>query len=161
MKSNSTDGGLTGGGDAMAIGTLAARAGLPAHVLRHWEAVGLLAPARDAAGRRRYGPRDAFRVGVILRAKESGLSLEDIRVMLAADGPEPRRTVLLRHRAALRRRVAEARTALGLVECALDCTHSDLESCPHFRGAVAARTPPTAPTTHAAGTAQSTPEDRA
>ncbi|MZG18734.1 MerR family DNA-binding transcriptional regulator, partial [Streptomyces sp. SID5914] len=41
MKS-SDDGGL----DGLGIGALAARFGLAAHVLRHWEAMGLLHPGR-------------------------------------------------------------------------------------------------------------------
>jgi MerR family copper efflux transcriptional regulator len=38
----------------VAIGDLAARFGLATHVLRHWEEMGLLRPARTSAGRRRY-----------------------------------------------------------------------------------------------------------
>ncbi|WP_301184415.1 MerR family DNA-binding transcriptional regulator [Streptomyces sp. 6-11-2] len=39
----------------MSIGAVAERFGLPTHVLRHWEAMGLLAPA--AAARPRTGRR--------------------------------------------------------------------------------------------------------
>lgn len=43
-----------------AIGELARRFGLAAHVLRHWESMGLLEPARDGIGQRTYGEADAL-----------------------------------------------------------------------------------------------------
>lgn len=116
----------------MGIGELAGRFGLAAHVLRHWESVGLLTPARDAAGRRRYGAADVVRVGVILRGKEAGLSLEAIRTLTSGD-QRARRDVLRREAEALRARIAAARASLSLVECALGCTHEELSDCPHFR----------------------------
>ncbi|WP_437063434.1 MerR family transcriptional regulator [Streptomyces sp. enrichment culture] len=71
--------------ETMGIGALAGRFGPAAHVLRHWESVGLLTPARDAAGRRRYGAADVVRVGVILRGKQAGQSLEAIRTLTSGD----------------------------------------------------------------------------
>ncbi|MFF8602339.1 MerR family transcriptional regulator [Streptomyces sp. NPDC015232] len=127
-------------GDAppLAIGALAARFGLAAHVLRHWEDVGLLAPARDAAGRRVYGADDVVRTAVILRAKQAGLSLAAIRALLTTGGDPTARRALLRDRAtALRAEIARARARLELVECALECAHPDLGACPHFRRSVA------------------------
>jgi DNA-binding transcriptional MerR regulator len=61
------------------IGELAERFDLPTHVLRHWEDMGLLAPARDSAGRRRYVEADLYRVAVILSSKAAGMSLEQVR----------------------------------------------------------------------------------
>ncbi|WP_461010206.1 MerR family transcriptional regulator [Streptomyces capparidis] len=121
------------------IGELAARFGLPAHVLRHWESVGLLSPRRDAGGRRRYGPGDAHRVAAVLRAKEAGLGLAEIRRLLTGDGGAAARRAALEHQAAeLRRRIAGARASLRLVEHALACPHEDLSACPHARRAMAA-----------------------
>ncbi|MGK5741478.1 MerR family transcriptional regulator [Micromonospora sp. URMC 103] len=42
------------------------------HVLRHWEDVGLLSPARRVAGRRVYGSAHVTRLAEILLAKEAG-----------------------------------------------------------------------------------------
>src|ERR1700754_1089896 len=75
---------------SVAIGDLAARLGLPTHVLRHWEEMGLLRPARTSAGRRRYTEADAERTGAILLAKDAGLGLADIRELLSAPGPARR-----------------------------------------------------------------------
>ncbi|MFJ9862602.1 MerR family transcriptional regulator [Streptomyces sp. NPDC101165] len=123
----------------MSIGALARRFGLATHVLRHWEAMGLLTPARDAAGRRRYGSADLTRVAVILRAKEAGLSLDTIRTLTGAADPAERRDILRAEAEALRSRIAAAQASLELVECALGCGQEDFTRCAHFRQMVADR----------------------
>jgi DNA-binding transcriptional MerR regulator len=123
----------------MTIGAVAARFGLATHVLRHWESVGLLAPARAVAGRRRYGPDHLYRIAVILRAKEAGFGLDDIRDMITASDPTERDAILRRHRAELAHRIARAQASLDLIDCALTCDHDDLTSCPHFQAVVAER----------------------
>ncbi|GAA1404180.1 MerR family transcriptional regulator [Kitasatospora putterlickiae] len=135
----------------MSIGALAERFGLATHVLRHWESVGLLAPARDAAGRRRYTAADLTRVAVILRAKEAGLSLDAIRALATATatangaatatGEAGRRRDLLHAEAeALRARIAAARASLDLLECALACDHEDVTRCARYQQLVASYT---------------------
>ncbi|MFI2376176.1 MerR family transcriptional regulator [Streptomyces sp. NPDC018964] len=125
--------------ESMGIGALAERFGVAAHVLRHWEAVGLLAPARDTAGRRRYGTADLTRVAVILRAKEAGLSLDAIRSLVATADRAGRRDVLREEAEALRSRIAAAQASLEMIECALGCDHQDLSRCPRFQRVVADR----------------------
>lgn len=123
----------------MSIGEIAARFGLATHVLRHWEAMGLLTPARIGADRRRYGTDDLYRVAAILRAKEAGFSLDDVRAMISTSDPVERRAILARQRAELARRIAEAQASLELIDCALDCEHEDLPGCPHFQAKLAER----------------------
>ncbi len=125
--------------EPMSIGVIAHRFGLATHVLRHWESMGLLSPARDAAGRRRYGIADLTRVAVILRAKEAGLSLDTIRSLAAAADPARRRSILCEEAEALRTRIAAAQASLELIECALGCDHEDFTQCAHFRRTVADR----------------------
>ncbi|MCP2163937.1 MerR family transcriptional regulator [Goodfellowiella coeruleoviolacea] len=125
------------GDHALSIGAVAARFGVATHVLRHWESVGLLTPARVHGDRRRYGREDLHRVAVILRAKQAGLGLDAIRQMLAGGNSAQRREVLRRQHAELTRRVAEAQAALRLVECALRCDHEDVARCAHFQAVVA------------------------
>lgn len=129
MKSNAT----------MTIGGMAQRFGLATHVLRHWETMGLLAPARVNGDRRRYGPGDLYRVSVILRAKEAGFSLDDIREMMTTSDAAARRAVLVRRRAELAQRIAAAQASLELIDCALECDHEDISSCPHFQAMVVQR----------------------
>ncbi|GHF99531.1 hypothetical protein GCM10018791_08320 [Streptomyces zaomyceticus] len=117
----------------MSIGVLAGHFGLAPHVLRHWETMGLLTPARDSANRRRYRAADLTRVAVILRAKEAGLPLDTLRALLTTAGAERRRNILNREAKALRSRISAARAALALVECVLGCEHEDFTRCAHFR----------------------------
>ena len=117
------------------MGYLAARFGLETHVLRHWESMDLLSPARDAAGRRRYGADDAFRVATIMRSKAAGMSLEQIRVMLDG-GARDRHTILEAHIADLERRMAEMELSREMARHALDCRSHDISACPHFRSHV-------------------------
>ncbi|MFJ9779055.1 MerR family transcriptional regulator [Amycolatopsis sp. NPDC101161] len=121
---------------SMSIGEIAQRFGLATHVLRHWESMGLLKPARVTASRRRYGPADLYRVAAILRAKEAGFGLEDIREMFAAQNPAARTAILRRHRAELAARIAAAQASLALLDGALECDHEDIATCPHFQGAI-------------------------
>ncbi|GAA0568441.1 MerR family transcriptional regulator [Actinomadura livida] len=123
----------------MSIGLLADHFGLATHVLRHWESMGLLTPARDAAGRRRYGPADLTRVALILSAKDAGLSLENIAVLTPATDPAKRRDVLRKEAEALRSRIAAAQASLELLEGALDCDHEDFTQCPNFERMLAER----------------------
>lgn len=117
----------------LTVGRLAEHFGVATHVLRHWESLGLLAPARSEAGHRRYRSTDFYRVAVILRAKEAGLALDDIRAMITTSDPAARTAILHRHRADLARHIAEAQASLDMIDCALNCEHDDIATCPRFQ----------------------------
>jgi MerR family transcriptional regulator, copper efflux regulator len=119
----------------LAIGEVAERFGLETHVLRHWEDVGLLTPARDGAGRRRYARDDVVRVAVIIRSKAAGMTLEQVAVLLDAGAPE-RHSVLEGHVADLDRRMEEMRRSREMTLHALECRAHDIAACPHFRSRV-------------------------
>ncbi|WP_200827788.1 MerR family transcriptional regulator [Thermomonospora echinospora] len=123
----------------MSIGELAGHFGLATHVLRHWETMGLLSPARAAAGHRRYGRSDLYRVASILLAKEAGLALTDIRDILTTADVEKRRRIQRRHRDELVRRIVEMRAALSFIEGGLDCDYEDITECPNYQSLVADR----------------------
>jgi DNA-binding transcriptional MerR regulator len=114
------------------IGDAAARFGLETHVLRHWEDEGLLRPARNAAGRRRFGDADLVRIAVILRNKAAGMSLNQIRVLLDEDAPD-RHRVLEEHVVELDRRAADIAQARAMTEHALRCRAHDITECHRFR----------------------------
>jgi MerR family copper efflux transcriptional regulator len=126
----------------MTIGELADRFGLATHVLRHWEAVGLLAPARRVSGRRRYDRGALARVALIQQGKELGFGLEQMRAMLDTADPVARREVLARHDAELARRIESARAAREMLGHALTCCSGDFVECPNFRAMLEARIPP-------------------
>ena len=119
------------------VGELADRFELPTHVLRHWESVGLLAPERDAAGRRRYREDDAYRVAAIVSSKAAGMSLDQIRSLLVSDARRPSHQIL---------RTTSRISPIGwprwsgrayLTEHALECRAHDMATCPSFRSHVA------------------------
>lgn len=114
------------------MGEVAERFGMPTHVLRHWESVGLLAPARDAGGRRRYDTEDLTRVATIQRNQAAGMPLEQIGVLLDAEAPD-RHRVLDEHIADLDRAMAEMAASRAMTEHALRCRAHDITTCPRFR----------------------------
>lgn len=120
----------------MTIGEAAARFDLAPHVLRHWESMGLLSPRR-AGDRRRFGEDDLYRIALVIRAKQAGLSLEDIAELCRVGDNTARKEILRRQREALLERIARAHAALELVDHGLACGHEDLLTCPNFRGGVA------------------------
>jgi MerR family transcriptional regulator, copper efflux regulator len=117
----------------MRIGELAERFGLAPHVLRHWEAMGLLAPASRVNGRRHYSHEHVIRVMTIIRAKGAGMSLEQIREMLGVAGRAERRALLTRHHAELERRLREISASKALIEHLMRCEAEDFTQCPDYR----------------------------
>jgi MerR family transcriptional regulator, copper efflux regulator len=117
----------------MTIGELAARFELAPHVLRHWEAMGLLAPAARVNGRRRYTQEHITRVAMIVGGKSGGLSLEQLRGLLAARSPDDRRELLERHHAELDQRIRQIERSKAMIEHALDCDEHDFTQCPNFK----------------------------
>ncbi|AQY00725.1 MerR family transcriptional regulator [Microbacterium foliorum] len=118
------------------VGEVAARFALPTNVLRHWETVGLLRPARDSAGRRRYGQDDVVRIAVIQRSKAAGMTLDQIAVLLD-DGSAGRHEVLQQHLDDLDRRMEDMRRSREMTEHAMGCRSHDIATCPRFRASVA------------------------
>jgi len=81
----------------MQIGDLAKHFDLNPKTIRYYEAIGLLpAPARTESGYRQYDGEAVSRLGFIQRAKLLGLSLENIRDILAVHehGEQPCEHVL-------------------------------------------------------------------
>lgn len=66
----------------MRIGDLGRRTGVGAHLLRYYEAQGLLEPARGDNGYREYADADVHVVRQIRALLEAGLSTDEIRVVL-------------------------------------------------------------------------------
>ena len=121
----------------LTIGQVADHFGLPTHVLRHWESVGLLSPTRVAGDRRRYSGDDLVRVASIVLAKQAGMSLPDIREFLTSIHTTARKDVLRRSQEALRARMAALQAALDFLEGGLNCSHEDITTCPSYRAHIA------------------------
>ncbi|MEV4250183.1 MerR family transcriptional regulator [Streptosporangium canum] len=118
---------------SMRIGELAERFDLAPHVLRHWEAMGLLTPAARVNGRRRYTRDHVIHVMTIIRAKAGGMSLEQIREVLNVTGQAERRALLQRHHAELEQRLEEISASKRLIEHLMECDADDFTQCPAYR----------------------------
>lgn len=120
-------------GDLLTIGELARRSGRRASSIRYYEQIGLLPAPVRISGQRRY-PQDTVRtLAVIHIAQHAGLSLEQIKAVLAGpDAAEELRRAAaakLPEVAAMIERTALARDWL---ELAALCQCDDLAQCPLF-----------------------------
>lgn len=138
MKANPRD-------ETWTVGELAARFGLPASVLRHWESLGLVTPARDGSGYRRYGRGDLVRVAVIVRNKAAGMTLDQIGVLLDGEAAG-RHEVLEAHLRDLDERARSIERSREMTEHALRCRAHDIAACPRFSAHVADLTEGRVPT---------------
>jgi MerR family redox-sensitive transcriptional activator SoxR len=67
----------------MSIGDLAERTGIAVSAIRFYETKGLVTPARNAGGQRRYLRSDIRRISFIQVSQQLGFTIEQIRTALA------------------------------------------------------------------------------
>ena len=108
---------------SLSIGEVAQRSGKAASAIRYYESIGLLPPAQRESGRRFFPEETVRTLHVIDTARSAGLTLEEIKVLLA--GREPLRAIAARRLAAL-----DAQRA-WLVH-ATACTCVELDDCALF-----------------------------
>jgi Cu(I)-responsive transcriptional regulator len=121
---------------AVNIGQAAARSGVSAKMVRHYEAIGLLAAARSANGYRVYAERDVAVLRFIRHARDLGFPLEDVRRLLALWNDRGRasaevKQLALAHVAALETKAESLRSmAASLRHLAAHCHGDDRPDCP-------------------------------
>lgn len=125
----------------MKIGEAAAAAGISERMIRHYEKVGLIAPApRRDSGYRDYDERDIHSLRFIGRARDLGFPLEEIRTLLALWHDRDRSSAdvksLALARAAELNRKARALDAMRrtLERLADSCHGDDRPDCPILDG---------------------------
>lgn len=69
------------------IGELAARHGITVEAVRYYEAQGLLAPDRDAAGRRVFDVAQQATLDVVIALREAGLGVREVASVVALKRP--------------------------------------------------------------------------
>ncbi len=95
----------------MNISEAAASAGLPAKTIRYYEDIGLLHPARDANGYRRFSDNDLHKLTFLARARGLGFSIEDCRRLLALWEDQERASADVRQLASAHLQGIEAKIA--------------------------------------------------
>lgn len=128
---------------SMTISEAGKRSGCSPPTIRYYESIGLLPPAeRTPKGRRSYGWPDISRLTLIRRARDFGLSIDQVRQLLAAadgpgDGCAPAAGIIEEQLCAIRARGTELRlleTTLQamLNRCNASCAPGGAASCSIF-----------------------------
>ena len=87
------------------IGEIAAKLGLSPRSIRYYEEVGILKPTRSDGGFRLYTERDLNTIRMVLRFKDLGMALEEIRTLVGPrKGAADARTIATLRKALLLRR---------------------------------------------------------
>ncbi|MCP3056737.1 MerR family transcriptional regulator [Aurantimonas marianensis] len=118
-------------------GELARRAGCNSETIRYYEKIGLLGiPERSEGGHRLYAPDDQARLGFILRGRELGFSIEELRGLLGlADARDTTCGEVLaltrRHIDGIRAKIADLkRLEVTLVAVSAECEGGNVPDCP-------------------------------
>lgn len=116
---------------------LARKTGCNLETIRYYEKVGLLpAPLRSSNGYRVYSPELVRRLQFILRARDLGFAMDEIRSLLSLTdtGTQTCGEVMMRTRSHLddvRRRIADLQKIEETLAITLDkCTGDDVPECP-------------------------------
>lgn len=122
---------------SLTIGEVARATGRAASSIRYYERIGLIpAPAR-AGGRRQYPATVLRTLAVVDTAQRAGLTLEEIRLLLAASPDdaaaiERLRQVAMRKLPELRALIERAELVRDWLEAAAECACPSLDDCPLF-----------------------------
>lgn len=130
----------------LSIGELAARTGLSVPAIRHYEAMGLIAPLRNAGGHRRYARADIRRLSFVRIAQGLGFPLARLAEVLAGlpQGRPPGREDWARistgFRAEIDERIARLEALRDKLDGCIGCGCLSLDKCALWNpGDVAAR----------------------
>ena len=124
----------------MVIGEAAKASGVSAKMLRYYESIGLVPTAvRTEGGYRTYGVREIETLRFIRRARDLGLSMERIKLLVGLwhDRERPSREVkriAQAHLSELRTKIAELSAMCATLEELADACHGDQRpECPILR----------------------------
>jgi MerR family transcriptional regulator, redox-sensitive transcriptional activator SoxR len=122
---------------SLSIGDVAAVSGRRPSSIRYYEQIGLLPPAARVNGRRVYGADTLCTLAVIQTGQRAGLTLDDVRVLLAAspgdqDTVQRLREVASRKLPEITALIERSLLVRDWLECAARCECPDLDQCPLF-----------------------------
>jgi MerR family copper efflux transcriptional regulator len=123
------------------IGQAAEASGVSAKMIRHYESIGLIAPAgRRDSNYRVYGTDDVHRLRFIRRARDLGFPIDRIRELLRLWSDRGRASaevkgIALAHLAELDRKIAEMRDMAGTLRRLAEACDGDARPhCPILHG---------------------------
>ncbi|SDB61586.1 Cu(I)-responsive transcriptional regulator [Belnapia rosea] len=122
------------------IGEASKASGVSEKMIRHYEAIGLLRPLREANGYRRYGEADIAVLRFIRHARDLAFPLEEVRRLLTLWQDRGRasaevRAIALAHVAALEEKAQSLqRMAESLRHLAAHCHGDARPDCPILDG---------------------------
>ena len=121
----------------MTIGAVAALSGRRPSSIRYYEQIGLLPPAARTSGRRVYGPDTVRTLAVIETGQRAGLTLDEIRALLAASPDdqaaiERLREVAIRKLPQVKELIERTEIVRDWLEAAVRCECPSLDECPLF-----------------------------
>lgn len=124
----------------LSIGELARQCELSTHTLRYYESAGVLRPAlRAANGHRRYREDDVQWLAFVLRLKQTGMPLQDIRhyAELRAQGDSTlghRLAMLAQHRERLARQLLALSASADALDAKMDLYRAHIEALQNTTG---------------------------
>lgn len=125
----------------MQIGQAAKASGVSAKMIRHYESIGLIAPAgRRDSNYRDYGSDDVHRLRFIRRARDLGFPIDRIRDLLRLWSDRGRasaevKRIAMTHLEELDRKISELREMAGALRgLAEACDGDDRPDCPILKG---------------------------
>jgi MerR family redox-sensitive transcriptional activator SoxR len=134
LKSNH---GSPSGEPLLTIGTVAGLARKRPSSIRYYEKIGLLPPPVRVSGQRRYRPEVVRTLAVIETAQRAGLSLGEIRALLAVSPEDTAaidrlREIATRKLPEIAAQIERSELIRGWLECATRCECPNLDECPLF-----------------------------
>lgn len=118
-------------------GELAKRSGCHLETVRYYEKIGLLAePSRSEGGHRRYQLGDQRRLRFILRSRELGFSIDELRSLLSLVDSDAYtcgeiHALTVDHLAAVRQKIADLnRLERTLARISSECSCGAVPECP-------------------------------
>lgn len=124
--------------NALDIGEVTRRTGVPASTLRFYEEKGLIQPSGRRGIKRVYAVTVVERLGLIALGRAAGFSLDDIGMMLAPDGPRIDRHMLLAKADQLDATIEQLTAMRDGLRHAAACRAPSHMECPTFQRIVKA-----------------------
>jgi DNA-binding transcriptional MerR regulator len=115
--------------ELLTIGELAERTNRRTSAIRYYEEIGLLPAAARVSGQRRYPPDSIRTLAIIDTAQQGGLTLEEIKALLAGDAIEELRAIAERKLPEVDALLARAHVVRDWLVAAARCECPSLDDC--------------------------------